>query len=110
MKSEEAAITAYQIGFDLYENATQQFLHRVILALSRSPNLGHLMESPKAGGSDAAAKKEDPATGETEEKPAEGTPASAAETPVSESDKVLKKRLELLNSILNGDKVSTPKK
>lgn len=37
-------MTAYQIGFDLYENSTQVFLQRVTAALARSPKLDHLMK------------------------------------------------------------------
>lgn len=103
--SEEAAVTAYQIGFDLYENATQQFLHRVTDALSHSDKIGHLMERPRPVGDEGDAKKPDEvATGEPG--PAEPAPEEEAKTELSSQDKTTKKRLELLNSILSGDKAS----
>ncbi|THD26271.1 26S proteasome non ATPase regulatory subunit [Fasciola hepatica] len=43
-QSAETAVTAYQIGFDLYENSTQVFLQRVSAALAHSPKLDHLMK------------------------------------------------------------------
>ncbi|CAH8821235.1 unnamed protein product [Trichobilharzia szidati] len=43
LQSQETAVTAYQIGFDLYENATQNFLQRVSASLSRSSKLSHVM-------------------------------------------------------------------
>ena len=32
-------LLAYQIGFDLYESATQDFLQRVLAALRKTPQL-----------------------------------------------------------------------
>nr|CAH8833646.1 unnamed protein product [Trichobilharzia regenti] len=43
LQSQETAVTAYQIGFDLYENATQNFLQRVSASVARSSKLSHVM-------------------------------------------------------------------
>ena len=34
---QDAVLLAYQIGFDLYESATQDFLQRVLAALRKTP-------------------------------------------------------------------------
>lgn len=60
---------AYQIAFDLYESATQQFLGRVLQALRATAPLPHLLEDklkPKVS-ADASASTEQ----------AEGTEAKA---------------------------------
>ncbi|KAM3186512.1 hypothetical protein ACTXT7_004191 [Hymenolepis weldensis] len=104
--SEEASVTAYQIGFDLYENATQQFLHGVTDALSKSEKIGHLIEKPKPVAKDGESESKT-----SEETPGETTTTSGSTTSedskaeLSLEDKAIKKRLELLNSILSGDKV-----
>jgi len=36
---QDAVLLAYQIGFDLYESATQDFLQRVLAALRKTPQL-----------------------------------------------------------------------
>ncbi|KAH9279147.1 26S proteasome non-ATPase regulatory subunit 1 [Echinococcus granulosus] len=103
--SEEAAVTAYQIGFDLYENATQQFLHQVSDTLSHSEKIGHLMVRPKPAGNEEGdtKKPEEGATGEPG--PAEQPSEEDFKTELSSKDKAIKNRLELLKSILSGDKV-----
>lgn len=99
--SEEASVTAYQIGFDLYENATQQFLHSVTDALSKSEKIGHLIEKPKSIGNEGS----DPKKPEETAISSEESTAEELKTELSNEDKAIKKRLELLNSILSGDKV-----
>lgn len=39
-------LLAYQIGFDLYESATQDFLQRVLAALRKTPQLPAATEKP----------------------------------------------------------------
>jgi len=39
-------LLAYQIGFDLYESATQDFLQRVLTALRKTPQLPPATEKP----------------------------------------------------------------
>jgi len=39
-------LLAYQIGFDLYESATQDFLQRVLAALRKTPQLPAPAEKP----------------------------------------------------------------
>ncbi|VDN98821.1 unnamed protein product [Rodentolepis nana] len=104
--SEEASVTAYQIGFDLYENATQQFLHGVTDALSKSEKIGHLIEKvdPSAKNGESEPKKNEVASGEPIPT-SESTSLEESKVELSVNDKAIKKRLELLNSILSGDKV-----
>ncbi|KAM7539423.1 hypothetical protein Aperf_G00000054370 [Anoplocephala perfoliata] len=103
--SEEASVTAYQIGFDLYENATQQFLHSVTDALSKSEKIGHLIEKPKPTSKEEGDSKnsDGTATGEAVS-PGESVPEEM-KIDLTNEDKAIKKRLELLTSILSGDKV-----
>lgn len=82
----------------MYENATQQFLHRVSEALSRSPRLSNLVEQHKP--TEDSKKCE-----EIIESPAEPVGTIEPTKVLSEGDKTIMKRLELLNSILSGDKV-----
>jgi len=43
---QDAVLLAYQIGFDLYESATQDFLQRVLAALRKTPQLPAPAEKP----------------------------------------------------------------
>ena len=43
---QDAVLLAYQIGFDLYESATQDFLQRVLAALRKTPQLPAATEKP----------------------------------------------------------------
>ncbi|CAH8442986.1 unnamed protein product [Heterobilharzia americana] len=129
LQSQEATITAYQIGFDLYENATQNFLQRVSASLAKSSKLSHMMtlieqEKKLAKGptiaenaagttsestSDDKKKAENKEAEETSEAVTTSERNTEAETTavdiLSESDKEIKKRLMHLMSILSGDKV-----
>ncbi|CAH8438719.1 unnamed protein product [Schistosoma rodhaini] len=129
LQSQEAAVTAYQIGFDLYENATQNFLQRVSASLARSSKLSHIMsfierdknaaKSPKTpegsvcttvettdGDKNKSDKKE---AEEAVETASSGETSKETEIPadetLSEFDKEIKSRLMHLVSILSGDKV-----
>ena len=34
----DSDVVAYQIAFDLYENATQQFINKIVSAISEKPS------------------------------------------------------------------------
>ncbi|CAK8698182.1 unnamed protein product [Clavelina lepadiformis] len=80
---------AYQIAFDLYDSATQHFLSDVVQALKAS-------SAPTEAPSSAL-----PQTAEGESTATEETPAKAD---MSEEDKEMKKRIDCLSSILDGEK------
>lgn len=130
LQSQEAAVTAYQIGFDLYENATQNFLQRVSASLARSSKLSHVMslierdknaaKSSKTpeGSACTTVETTDGDKNKSDNKEAEEAVETAlasetnkeaeipADEPLSELDKEIKNRLMHLVSILSGDKVS----
>ena len=56
---------AYQIAFDMYESATQQFLSRVLAAIKKTAPV------PQDASAAAATEKSDEEKMDTEEKPAE---------------------------------------
>ncbi|KAK6626505.1 proteasome regulatory particle base subunit [Polyplax serrata] len=91
--SEHNVLMSYQIAFDLYESATQQFLGRVLHALKAT--------APIPSATDKILKvqpeqnSEPPAEGE--EKPMERTLSS-----LTEEERVHQERLEKLASILSG--------
>ena len=45
---EESLLMAYQIGFDLYESATQQFLKKILDALRNTAPLPQSSDKPAA--------------------------------------------------------------
>lgn len=87
--SEADALMAYQIAFDMYESATQQFLARV---------LGAIRKTAPAGKAEDGAEE----TMETEEVK-EGEEKKDKEKPeLSSEDKSVQERVEKLASILSG--------
>lgn len=65
---EESELMSYQIAFDLYESATQQFLERVLAALRATAPIPALLEEkikPKASESQTAVAEAGEATAET---------------------------------------------
>lgn len=65
---EESELMSYQIAFDLYESATQQFLERVLAALRATAPIPALLEEkikPKATESQAVVAEAGEATAET---------------------------------------------
>lgn len=112
---QESTLMAYQIAFDLYESATQQFLARVLQALKAlAPSSRIAKEDAKPTGEEEKvdvpmdeAKKEDsdvevkkePAEQASEEKPA--TPAPAV--PTSEVGDEHAAQVEKLATILGGE-------
>ncbi|KAF7255063.1 hypothetical protein EG68_08039 [Paragonimus skrjabini miyazakii] len=133
LQSQEGAVIAYQVGFDLYENSTQVFLHRVSASLGRSTRLSPLIamiEKDKlkdkkvivtvtSSGSSVAVDSTKPAEDSADKQEVKDEPTEVAVQeadpaislvptivePLSEADKEIKKRLENLMSILSGEKV-----
>lgn len=109
----DTVLMAYQIGFDLYESATQQFILRVQASLrAASP----VPLAPASGKSEAAAtdsselpQQESSATtaAAAAEAPAPGAAAAATPTApakqLTEEEKALVERLERLLTILGGE-------
>ncbi|CAH2005411.1 unnamed protein product [Acanthoscelides obtectus] len=100
---EDSQLMAYQIAFDLYESATQQFLERVLVALRMTAPIPSLLEE-----------KLKPKTPAAEGKPDAETPAEASPQPkevkeekslesLSESDREHQARIEKLHTILSGE-------
>ncbi|KAJ8916251.1 hypothetical protein NQ315_016391, partial [Exocentrus adspersus] len=100
---EESELMAYQIAFDLYESATQQFLERVLAALRATAPIPALLEEkikPKVAESQAAVVEagevaaEAPKVEVKEEKSLES---------LSDTDKEHQTRIEKLHTILSGE-------
>ncbi|ESO95352.1 hypothetical protein LOTGIDRAFT_206376 [Lottia gigantea] len=102
---EDSALMAYQIGFDLYESALQQFRQRIQAALRAAA------PAPIPDGTSVKKeeKEKDTAMDTSEEgtKPIQATsdsaPAPIKEENLSESDKKLQDRLVKLHTILGGE-------
>jgi len=108
--SEGQTLMAYQIAFDLYENASQQFLsgiRRVLRSLAPEPldepegqgtdkKTETTTETPSETPMDTDTKTEEP---KTEEKKVEPVVRKV----LSETEKVLQGRISKLNEILTGD-------
>lgn len=108
-ESEESTLMSYQIGFDMYESATQQFLSRVQASLRAVG--GHLPESPDATetpSKDSEAMDTEASDGEKSESvtPSTETPKPKEEKPPkeqTEEEKTHSERLGKLSEILSGD-------
>ncbi|GFQ95967.1 26S proteasome non-ATPase regulatory subunit 1 [Trichonephila clavata] len=101
--SEEQSLMAFQIAFDLYESATQQFLARVLQALKATApipaNLISILSKPEE-------KTESSESMETEGEEAKETPAPAPAPKLedlSEDQKKHQERIEKLANILGGE-------
>ncbi|ESO10941.1 hypothetical protein HELRODRAFT_71906, partial [Helobdella robusta] len=102
-KNEESAVMAYQIGFDLYESATQQFLQRVQGAL-RLTSAGLAVSAAAAVAVPSSTAATTTATSTSANASASAVTASATLSNLScECDKAVKERMTKLLSILNGD-------
>ncbi|XP_030747913.1 26S proteasome non-ATPase regulatory subunit 1 [Sitophilus oryzae] len=101
---EESQLMAYQIAFDLYESATQQFLELAIGALRLTAPIPSLLEPkpPKTSTEEPATEN---APSESEVKPAEVKPEVVEKTldSLSDSDKEHQQRIEKLHTILSGE-------
>jgi len=114
--SESQTLMAYQIAFDLYENASQQFLSRIRNALKALAPLP-LAEPEQQG--ETEKKEETPKDGEKPmetDEPADktevkteketepvATKPTKTESDLSESEKVLQERIVNMTGILSGD-------
>lgn len=100
---EESELMSYQIAFDLYESATQQFLERVLAALRATAPIPALLEEkikPKVSESQAAVAEAGEAVAETS-KP-EVKEEKSLES-LSETDREHQARIEKLHTILSGE-------
>lgn len=88
------ALMAYQIAFDMYESATQQFLSRVLAAIKKTA---------PAKQEEEAEEKAEGEKMETDEKTEEEKPKQS-EAKLTEEEKELQSRVEKLSSILSGEK------
>lgn len=117
---EDGVLMAYQIGFDLYESATQQFLQRIISALRATAPVP-IPDTPApttpAAPTTQTDKTETSAAMDTDE-PDAATPAEESDKPaepekekeeskkveeLSEEDKAIQERITKLNAILGGE-------
>lgn len=96
--SSAEALMAYQIAFDMYESATQQFLSRVLAAIKKTAPV------PQDASAAAATEKSDEEKMDTEEKPAEEVVETKQVENLSEEESQLQGRVDKLSSILSGEK------
>jgi len=89
--SHNDALMAYQIAFDLYESATQQFLSRVLAAIPGVKLKGTKEPVPES-------------TADSEEKMQEGEEKEVEKKKVDEKDAALQSKIDKLASILSGEK------
>jgi 26S proteasome regulatory subunit N2 len=101
IKSEETQVLmAYQIAFDLYESATQEFLGQVLQALKKTaPVPSALISNLKPQGVKDGAKDE---KAETDVEMVEDKPERSIDS-LNDSEKIHQKNLEKLASILSGE-------
>uniref|UniRef100_U5EZB8 26S proteasome non-ATPase regulatory subunit 1 n=1 Tax=Corethrella appendiculata TaxID=1370023 RepID=U5EZB8_9DIPT len=107
---EQSVLMAYQIAFDLYESATQQFLGQVLQALkATAPIPSALISNLKPQGTTPAATTDSTATSATttvEEKEVDKDGDTKVERTVeslNEDEKTHQKNIEKLASILSGE-------
>lgn len=119
--NDESVLMAYQIGFDLYESATQQFLLRIQSALRATAPIPILtapsLQPPatpasKETSSISAGDSEMETDADTTDKPdpiSETIKTEPAESPtqtiddLSEADKLIQERITKLHTILGGE-------
>lgn len=89
--SEENQLMAYQIAFDLYESATQQFLERVLVALRETAPIPGLLETKPLVKLDDAASVDEEASDESAAEPKPKVELPTLDSLVSEDkyDKVV---------------------
>ncbi|XP_022237955.1 26S proteasome non-ATPase regulatory subunit 1 [Limulus polyphemus] len=101
--SEENALMAYQIAFDLYESATQQFLARVLQALRATAPVPSTITLPLI----SSKEKKEGETMETDQKELTDSQPLPESTPkkedLSEEQKKHQERIEKLATILGGE-------
>jgi 26S proteasome regulatory subunit N2 len=101
-KTEDSALMAYQIGFDLYESATQQFLQSVQAALRQTAPAPIQTAAPPTLVAQPEGEGEEESAMEVDEKQPVVAPVTPA-APLSEADKLIQDRLTKLHTILGGD-------
>ncbi|CAD1476900.1 unnamed protein product, partial [Heterotrigona itama] len=108
--SQDCVLMAYQIAFDLYESATQQFLGRVLQALrATAPIPGALMVKPivkPAVKAATEASSSEPAATETENNSNTPAPEEKSQRSVESlnaEEREQQERVDALSSILGGE-------
>ncbi|KAK1132250.1 proteasome regulatory particle base subunit [Melipona bicolor] len=108
--SQDCVLMAYQIAFDLYESATQQFLGRVLQALrATAPIPGALMVKPivkPAVKAATEASSSEPAATETENNSNTAAPEEKSQRSVESlnaEEREQQERVDALSSILGGE-------
>ncbi|CAG0919675.1 unnamed protein product [Notodromas monacha] len=110
--SEDSEVMAYQLAFDLYESATQQFLGKVLDALRTMSNITFKIPTSHSTVEKAEEKVEakieekmdtDEANVEDGAEPKPPAVKSQADTVLDDAEKVKKTKLEKLATILCGD-------
>lgn len=100
IESDDTSVMAYQLAFDMYENATQQYMLKVRSALQQLKHYARLFFAEK--------KKVDKESKDTDEVVMEQVTEEVAPEVVvqlTKEEKAIKTRFEHLNSILTGEKV-----
>lgn len=96
--SEQNALMAYQIAFDLYESATQQFLGRVLQALKATAPIPSATE--KVVKTKAEPSEEESSNADSAQPPT--TPERTLSS-LTEEEKAHQERIEKLSTILSGE-------
>lgn len=100
--TETQVLMAYQIAFDLYESATQEFLGQVLQALKETaPVPSALISSLKPQGVKDGAKEDKPKS-DTDVEMIEAKPERSIDS-LNDSEKIHQKNIEKLASILSGE-------
>ena len=106
--NEESSLMAYQIAFDLYESATQQFLIRVLQAIKTVAPIPSLIGPSKAPPvnkteNQAENMETDDQVPPASEEPPKSEIAAPVKEDLGEDDKRRQNRLEKLSVILSGE-------
>nr|XP_023022395.1 26S proteasome non-ATPase regulatory subunit 1-like [Leptinotarsa decemlineata] len=102
---EDSQLMAYQIAFDLYESATQQFLSQVLFSVRNTAPIPSLLEEkikPKVVKSQTATTANADGAEAAEEAPKVEEKPELTMDDLSDSEKEHQLRLEKLHSILSG--------
>lgn len=111
-RNDDSVLLAYQISFDLYESATQQFLSRIMESLRLIAPISSLLvkPSPPPGQSNEEKKEEKmetdqptTTTAQTKEVAESSKQSEPKKEDLSEEDRKRQDRIEKLAKILSGD-------
>ncbi|XP_014235515.1 26S proteasome non-ATPase regulatory subunit 1 [Trichogramma pretiosum] len=107
--NEDSCLMAYQIAFDLYESATQQFLGRVLQALKATAPIPSALKVNTITKAPSNPENDD-AANDSEEKPAQEVKNESASTEVEKTienlnaeERVQQERIDSLSRILGGE-------